>query len=308
LILVKYKKVSLLFLIFIAVYLAQVLFAPVDKVALNKYNINVHQLHELGLTIAIPYIIIWIIGLVGYLRLKAYSSIISASADGVAFGIIATGLFWFATWLPLTAILGNFSKQYYLNHPSVTAGLTIFNNYFALVFLGLAFIYTYYGSRRLLVLIKNPVSYLSQPIIIGYIIFSALYVLLVLHDPVRQVPNHDVARASYYLPDWLLTITIIIPRLLMWFLGIQAVRNILLYSYKVKGRLYRQALSSLAKGLAAVVITTIALRCLQSLPVFFSSLGLGILLIVVYILLIVIGWAYVKVANGAKKLQKLEEI
>jgi hypothetical protein len=164
------------------------------------------------------------------------------------------------------------------------------------------------GSQKLLAIIKKPVNTMPSLVMIGYIAVSALYVLLVLHDPARLAPTNNASVASYYQPDWLIITTLVIPRLIAWFWGLQAVINILLYRAHVKGRLYKEALNSLAIGLAGILIMTILLRSLQSLTTSLNQWSLAVILAVIYLLLIVISIGYAFIAVGAKNLQKLEEL
>lgn len=302
------KRWSGLYVSFIIVYLLQILLLPADKTTLTKYQIDATQAKALALTIAIPYIIIWLIALLGYLRLKTYVELIQKDKDGAAFKTISRGVLWLGLWLPLSTIITNFFSQFYSSHHSSTASLVRLDNYLNLLILFGGFWLVNKGTNRLLPLIKKPTFSTPQALVLAYITFSALYVLLALHDPARQFPTRSVATASYYEPDWLLVITMLIPRLIYWFLGVQAVQNIYIYRKKVKGRLYKQALNNLALGLGGVLAVTILLRFLQSLSSALGQLNLGLLLIVIYMLLILISVGYVLMAKGAKSLQKLEEL
>jgi hypothetical protein len=303
------KKLTSLYLLLIVIYLSQTLLAPVSKLTLSRYHIDSTQARLLTLTIAIPYIIIWSVALMGYLRLSTYINLIQKYKDGAAFRVISRGILWLGLWLPLSTIINNFFFEYYSAHHGATADLVRLNNYLNMIILFGGFWLVYKGSGQLLALVKKkPDTVASQILTLAFIAFSALYVFLTLEDSARRYPTHSVATATYYEPDWLIIITLVIPRLLYWFLGAQAVQNIYLYRRKVKGRLYKHALNNLALGLGSVVTTTILLRCLQSLSAPLERLSLGLLLGVVYVLLILISVGYVLIAKGAKKLQQLEEL
>ncbi len=299
---------SSLYVLFIAVYLFQILALPADKATLKKYHLGTTQVRVLALTVAIPYIIIWLVALVGYLRLKAYTGLIKKDKDGAAFQKISQGIFWLTLWLPLSTIIANFFSQFYGSHHGVTANLIRLNNYLFLILLFVGFLLVNRGTNKLLVLVKKPAWLAKQSVVIVYIIFAALYILLTLHDSARALPTKTVAVASYYEPDWLIVVSLVIPRLIYWFLGVQAVQNIYTYRQKVRGKLYKQALNYLTIGLAGVLVMTISLRCLQSLAAPLAQLSLGLLLGLVYALLILIAISYVFIAKGAKQLQQLEEV
>ncbi len=132
--------------------------------------------------------------------------------------------------------------------------------------------------------------------------------MLTLEDSARQAPTHSVSIASYYLPDWLIITTIVIPRLILWFWGIKAVEDIYMYRKKIKGKIYKVALQNVARGIAAVVVATILLRCFQSLSSPIGELSLALIILLIYLLLIAIGIGYVLIYKGAKQLQKIEDL
>ncbi len=304
----KYKWLSGFFITFSVAYVAQALLVAPDQETLTKYHISSGQAIGLALTVAIPYLLIWFIALGGFLRLKDYITSIRGGKDGEAFLIIGHGILLLTLWLPLSAVFGGFATHYYQSHPSATADMVRLTNYITLAILFPAFWLINRGAHRLLSLVKRPSYQFPQMAIVACIGLAALYVFLTLSDPARQVPVGGVKAASYYLPDWATVTTIVIPRLIMWFLGIQAIYFIYLYRHKVKGALYRGALRNLANGLGWVVITTIVLRMFQSFSTQLSDLNLGLLLLIVYFLLIIIGAGYVLIAKGAKSLQRIEEI
>ena len=303
----RYKKISVLFVLFAIVYLAQSILISPDQATLDKYDISAGEAAWLSLTIAVPYIVIWFIALVGYLRLRAYVKPIKKSPDGAGFNMISKGIFWLALWLPITAIISGMSTHYYNANPATTNDLIIINNYLNIALLLPAFALVYLGSKKLVSLVKVQQAWYSEKAILLYISFAALYVYLVLQDPSRLTPTGSSDVATYYLEDWAIVLTLIIPRLIMWFLGLQAVLNIYAYQKKVKGEIYKQALTKLAWGIGGVVIAVIVLRCLQSLSSQLNDLGLGMLLILLYILLIILSIGYVFIASGAKKLKRIED-
>lgn len=305
--LLKYKKLCALYVVFIVIYLSQILLVTPEKMTLEKYHISTLSLKILALTIALPYIAIWLIALVGYVRLQTYANIIRKDKDGVAFHKIAQGIFCISLWLPLSTIMSNFFTQVYRAHPGMTANLVRLENYLNLIILAAGFWLIYSGSRKLLPLVNKSAFLSSQPVILSYIAFCALYASLVLHDPARETPTATVTVAAYYQPDWLIILTLLIPRLLYWFLGIQAVQNIYLYRTKVKGRLYKAALHNLALGLGSVIAITILLRSLQSASASLVQLSLGPLLAIIYLLLILLSVGYIFIAKGAERLQQFEE-
>ncbi|HXH04824.1 MAG TPA: hypothetical protein VNI82_00145, partial [Candidatus Nitrosotenuis sp.] len=112
--------------------------------------------------------------------------------------------------------------------------------------------------------------------------------------------------APYFLPTWLLIITFVIPYVFAWCMGIWAALCLRRYYTAVKGTIYKEALNNLYKGVAGIVVVSIFLQSLTSVPGLVNRLDLTPLLIVVYVLIATYAIGYGLVANGAKKLKLIE--
>jgi hypothetical protein len=303
----KYGNARVWFLLLSIVYLLQSVIYTTNKASLAKYHISQAEAKAVVLTVVIPYLVIWGIALAGYIRLSTYANKIGRTKDGEAFQTISRGVLLLALWLPVSAVVSAQFSHIYQNHLSLTAALTILSNYINLAILVPAFIIVYKGSQKLLGVIKLHERISIRTVFLA-VVFSSLYTWLVLSDSARRYPTHTAMTASYYQPDWLIILTIIIPRLVMWFFGIQAVHNIYRYMYKVKGAIYKDALRSLANGICGVVVASIILRCFQSLSSQVGKLSLVMVLLVVYALLLALAIGYVYMAIGAKRLKQIEEL
>lgn len=306
----RHKLVAGLFILLSLGYLAETLLVKPDPATLSRYHISSHAAYALGLTVAIPYLIIWLIAFIGYIRLRSYQLLIQKSKDGEAFRYITWGILGLALFLPLSSLISSSANNYARRHAAANAIRVA--NYVDLIILFLAVWAIYVGSRKLLAFVraKDLIAFSNRRMILNviFIVFSAMYVLLALHDPSRQVPTKQVPVAGYYEPDWVLVLTIIIPRLITWYLGLHAVFNMYLYRRRVNGTLYRAALKHLAFGTGWAIIAIVALRVLQTLSATLANYSLGALLALIYVLLVFISVGYVYIARGATKLQKLEEI
>lgn len=303
----KLNNVRLWFLALSVIYLIQSLFYVGDNNSLTKYHISNGEARALILTVVIPYLVIWWVALAGYLRLCAYAAKIRKSKDGRAFKTISVGVLWLALWLPISAVVSSQFTHIYSAHHSLTAGLVILSNYINLAILVPSFLIINSGSRQLLGVIKLQ-ERISMRTVLFSIVFASLYTWLVLNDPARRVPTGSVSTAAYYQPNWLIITTIVIPRLVMWFYGLQAVHNIYVYMYKVKGAIYKDALRNLANGVCGVIVASIILRCIQSLTSQLGKLSLILVLLIVYALLVALAVGYIFMAMGAKRLKQIEEL
>jgi uncharacterized membrane protein len=306
--LLRYPKLTALFAFFSVAYIAVTLRSVPTQDALNKYHVTSTQLHQISLTIVLPYILIWTIGLIGYLRLRTYVRALGDSEDGRAWGQICNGVLLLVLWLPLNVLLAGVAEEFYRNHPESTANSIRGLNYFNTIIMLAAFYLVYVGSKKLVEVAKVKAHGLTQRQSALFIVFSVLYVFIALSDTSRQVSHGASNIATYYLPDWLTVITILIPRILTWFIGLAAVANIMLYRKKVKGTIYKEGLSHIAHGLYLVIGGIVALRTIQSLSSVIGDWSLGLLLLLIYVLLAVLGAGYVLVSRGTKRLLKIEEL
>jgi hypothetical protein len=105
----------------------------------------------------------------------------------------------------------------------------------------------------------------------------------------------------------LVMITLGIPYMYIWFLGMQAATELHAYSKGLVGIFYRRGWNLFISGIAAIIFTSILLQYLTTLSTWLTSLSLGWLLSLLYVLLLLLASAYIVVALGAKKLMKIEE-
>lgn len=304
----RYEKTTSAFLIFTIAYAMISFVRPVDHTTTTKYHLTSSRAHEIVLAVILPYIIIWVIAFAGYLRLRAYSDGLGDSPDGKAFRTISTGVMWFTFWLPLSNLSTAVSSAIYTAHPSLTATMIQIVTYVNVLLLLPAFIWVARGSKGLLDLVRVRHRPPTTALVLIFLIFTILYTTLVLHDPFRQISSVAGTKATYYLSDWVLVTTVLIPRLLSWFLGVVAVQNIMLYRRRVNGVIYKAALQDLGWGLGAVVLGIVVLRTIQSLTSSLNRLNLGTILLIIYVLLIILAIGYVYIARGARKLQRIEDL
>jgi hypothetical protein len=290
------------------VYIYLTLHISVDKKILRHYHLSNNRLTFLLLTIIVPYLIIWAVAIFGYLRLKFYALMLSKSVDGDAFTHIARGVLLLAIWPPLSALLGSVVSHLAPSHLSLIPWAARIENYFILVLLLVASYQLKVGASKLRKLAKTtPAPQWERWLQIGYLVMAVLYVALSLHDPMRQHAAAAAPTNSSFLPDWLLLVTLILPRLITWYWGLQAIWNMLQYSRFVPGRIYRRPLRQAAAGLGVIIAMSIALRYLNTLTVL-NHASLNWLLVVVYSLLFLMGVGYCLLARGAHLLTKIEQV
>jgi hypothetical protein len=290
------------------IYVLQSLLAVPNKDALEKYHLSAGQAKILAMTIVIPALVIWATALIGYIRLDSYARSLSKGKDADAIHDITQGIAFITVYLPLSSLLSILVTYLSSKNSDLTPMMVIINNYANLLLLVPVYLLLHSGSVKLVSAARTALRSPNQKLLFVYLAFTALYVMLVFSDSARHVAVSSTTPATYYLPDWLIMLTIIIPRLFMWLLGIQAIQNLYYYRQKVRGSIYRVAVGELLLGLAITTGSLIMLRCLQSTSTALSNLSLSLVLLVIYGILILIAAGYVFIARGAKRLQSIENI
>lgn len=303
------RKHYILFFGFSVLYIGITLLASPDPLSLKRFNVSDAELKLLSLTVAIPLIAIWALAFYGFIRFKQYTRLISKSADGSALNILANGHMLLAYSLPITTLTGSVMRQISRASPDLTAATIIFKNYVTIALTLAAFSLIAAGARQLRGTTKQRTPLAYKNLLIGmYVIIAMVYIYLTLHNPIRQYSFDPAVRATFYLPDWLLLPTIILPYLHIWYLGIRAATDIQEYHKNVSGRIYKPFLRALAIGISWVITSSITLQILTGFSVSLSHLKLKPLLLVVYGLLILIGIGYVIVARATRRLKMIEEV
>jgi hypothetical protein len=297
-----------IFAVFAIIYLAQSLLYAPSAQAMEKYQVSVAQIKLLTLAVALPYVLIWVISAFAYRNLWRYNTKISGHKDGDSFQWLTLGVLLLTLWLPISAVVARFTSQYYTNHPDAIEVMVRINNYTNLALLLSAYTLLFVGAKKLTALNKEKIHFLPKSLVGIYAVFSAWYIYLVLNDAARSTAVRAVEAATYYLPDPLIILTLVIPRLLMWLLGLAAVYKIYQYKKYVKGTLYKEALARFALGLGWIVAATIVLRLFQTIPIRVSHLNLGAVVAIVYLLLLLLGVGYALLLQGTKRLKRLEEV
>ncbi len=301
----KSKLYLYLFIILTAVYVCFALGLPSNPQTLEKYNITQGQSRLLSLTIVVPLILVWFSALYGFLRFKAYATVIRDSREGKAFNQLANGLMVLAFSLPISASISSYLNYVAHQNTGLTPTATILKNYIALLFALVALFMVAKGAEGLLRTLRSkPVLVHPTYITIGFIMLSNFFTWLIIVRP----SSNETGQVIYYLPDWLIITTLAIPYLLVWYMGALAAYRLYLYRDKVKGLIYQQAFTELARGIGVIVASSIFLQLLTTLSARLNRLDLTPILLIIYLLVVFYAVGYGLVARGAKRLKKIEEV
>ncbi len=306
---IKPEQAYVLFGILALAYIALIFWMPTSSDALTRYDLAPLEARNLRLSIILPYIAIWFIACFGSVRLKNYSQAINKSRHGQSLSTIANGLFVLALGLPLRAIGNRLMSFVQDTQPQLAATSTIVFNYIDII-VGLVAVWLIYnGARSLLSIVDGKAKATpAYVVMIGMTLIGTSYVYLTFTNPVRQFPAAAGERAAYYLPDYLLLFTVVIPYLLIWYMGLYAAYFINLYKKSVQGIVYRKALTYFVSGVVFIVLSRATVRYMLSLNTIVEAWTLQYLLAIIYCLLVFIAIGYGFIAKGSEKLKKIEEV
>ncbi len=113
---------------------------------------------------------------------------------------------------------------------------------------------------------------------------------------------------AYYLPLWIVTLTIIVPSLYAWFTGLLAASEILVFSKKIRGVVYKQALQLLVGSTVTVIGSLVALQYINSIAPRAGYMILDYKIVLVSLFRLCAALGFFVLAIGARKLQKIEEV
>lgn len=300
------KKVFILLLL---AYVILVFTLPVNKAVLSHYRISSLALHFIDITYVVPLVLIWITAYYGYSKISQYSSYISGDKDGKQMHKIALGIGVFAFGQPSTNIISSILNAVAQAHIRLIPTSVIIDNYLSLAMAIVAFLLLSSGAAGLVSNIKAVHRYRDiQRFGFGFVIVAAAFCYLMFHNTLPNSLNLSVtSKPIYYLPNWLLLFSLVVPYLFVWFMGGMTVVNIHSYQQNVKGIIYKSSMSYLRAGISLIVVSLIVLQYLTTVSSRLANLKIAPLLLIIYPLIILVSIGYILVALGAKKLQKIEE-
>ena len=291
------------FALLVVLYLCLTFIPTPDRTALHHYHLSTSRFHWLVLPIVIFLILIWIAAYYGSLRVQSYAYLIRRSADGKAFKLVADGILILAISLPVTVAVNSIITLVERYHPGARESLTIINNYFNLLIMGVALTLIARGAEGLSGLVETKIKTLPEKFwVFLLVVFSVFYAYFVANQPEDSASN-----SVYYMPRWLVLATIAIPYIYIWYRGIKGAYLIHQYQTRVRGALYKHALRYLALGIGAVVLSSVINRTISTAAARITRLDLTPILLIIYGFLIVIAIGYILIALGAKKLKQIEE-
>lgn len=289
------------------VYVLLIFWLPASRATMQAYDLSLLQYKAILFVVTLPSIIAWLAAFIGYATLRQYVRLISKTPEGTYLDKLATGCAWLAWSLPVTTIASLLLNSLGDQHPALFPSSIIVNNYLGLLLPLIAFSIIGAASRGLVAQAKLKLSLASIRIImLLFLAAGILYCYLTFQR--FDLTSLSSTQNPYFLPIWLMVLSVIIPYLYVWFIGLLAAYEIILFSQQTEGVLYRQALRLLVLGLVVIIASSIALEYLTGIQPRVGHLMFGYQLVLASIFRLIGGGGFIVLALGATRLKKIEEI
>jgi hypothetical protein len=106
----------------------------------------------------------------------------------------------------------------------------------------------------------------------------------------------------------LLLITVVVPFLYAWFIGLLAALDIHAYSTRIDGLLFRKSLSEFSGGIILIVLASILMQFVNTVNTERGRLLLGSTFLFRYLAYLIMVGGFAVIAKSAKKLQQIEKV
>jgi len=263
----------------------------------------------LAVTIIVPYLAAWALGVMSWFSfnqlVKSGRSAQWPYADGFRF--IANGVGLLVLDLIGSPLLSS-ARDIFLHHHIVAMYLTIATNLFHVLVPLLAFVFMYKGTKHLLSHSNNYGAGFSDkllPVLMPTIIFVMFFSLLVFRSPMRQISFNPNQLPSYYLPDFLILLLVVVPLAVTWALSLRVILNTERFVHSLPHDL-RPSVVRFFYGLSAVISSSIIVQALTALGTQqLQEIGLALALVVLYLFIGLQAVAYGFIYRSAQGLRKL---
>lgn len=291
----------------VVIYTVLIFGLPANLLTMHAYHLSSLEYRVLLFAVALPSMLVWLAAFWGYAALRQYAQSIHKTKEGPHFNQLATGCYWLAWSLPLPTIASLLLNTLADKSPGFRPTAIIIANYLSLLFPLVGFSLIGNTARDLTRSAKLSFSLAgARLIMLLFLLAGVLYCYLTFHhfDLTSLTSTHN----PYFLPVWLAVVSITVPYLYAWFIGLLGAYEIVLFSKNVQGLLYRRALAYVAVGLVAVIVSSITLQYINGVVPAVSHLVLNYKLVAITLFRILGGTGFIILALGAKRLKKIEEI
>ncbi|MGZ6004537.1 MAG: hypothetical protein ACXWLH_00105 [Candidatus Saccharimonadales bacterium] len=280
---------------------------PASKATLNQYHLTDFEYRVILFATSIPSFLVWYVAFIGYAKLIEYAKLINKTREGIHFYKLALGCVWLAWSMPVTKTVNTIFFGIDNIWPTFHTTSIIISNYIGLLMPLIAFSLIATGAQGMINQAKLLLTASSTKVImLLYVIAGVSFCYFTFkHLDLSSVNSTD---NSFYLPIWLLILSVIIPYLYAWFIGLLAAWELSIIALKAHGHLYKRGLWLVIGGLVVIIGASIAMEYLNSIQPRVGYLLLNFKLVLTLTFRIIQGVGFGLIAVGATRLKKIEEV
>ncbi len=289
------------------IYLLLAAALPVNTQISQIHHLSGAQYHVLQFLVILPLMLLAFSAFYGYAKLQNYADSIKQTPEGKDFNLLARGCKWLAWGILIPSLITIILSSIADVNPGFAAASLIISNYVNLIVALVAFGLINSGAHGLLTRTNKRLSALNLKLLIMvFALLGVMYCFLTF----RQLAGSSIGSTNnpYSLPLWLLLLSVIIPYLYTWIVGLLAAYEIMLFSKLSRGVLYRHALQQVASGLGIVIASSVALQYLSVAVPRGEHLSLNSSLAATYAIRLGAAAGYILIARGALRMRKIEEV
>jgi len=298
----KLPRTLVAFTLITLFYLVLSIALPPNSATIQSYHLSVTEYRVLALLVGIPLVAVWFASFYGYARLDEYVASIQRTQEGRAFALIARGLRYLAWGLPIISIVTTILGGIVHSHNSFANTAFIIAHYLPVIIAIAAFWQVGNGSRLLTEIAKvRPTNSATRTMFASFTLLGVFFTYV-------SIRTAQSATDPYHLPMWLILLTLIVPYLYAWFMGLFASYEIVLYSQRSRGFLYSRSLRDMATGIIVTIVTSVLFQYTQSDTTRLRRISFSWVFLGIYLLLMLYASGFLLIGHGAKQLQKMEEV
>jgi len=283
-----------------------------DSTTANRFNLSLLQLHAIQLALALPGLLIFMAILFAALSLWRYARAIGHSDESLGFRFVAYSIFTLLTGMVVGDYLGNIRQlaaQHAADPQRVKTIFVIITNHVSVAFALLTYGLLLRGAWLLLRSIGRRLDMAKKlvPTVAGFAALTATYLWLIHDNAASQMSTDPDITPTFGLPYWLVILTVVLPYVAAWFMGVLALMGMHQYHLQTTGIVYRLVFRKLVVGMTLFISLTILLQLLTQLSSLYATHNLSGILGIVVVIYIVLTYAFMLIAQGARKLHTIEK-
>jgi|GEM_PF-1577814 len=306
--------VAAVYIILSVVWFGAVGLSMVDSgAAATRFHLTVAQVHLVQLVFALPGLLILLAILFASIRIWRYARAITGSKEAVGFQFVAYGILTLLAGLVVGNYLGGLQQlaaKHAADPQHVKTVFVIVSNYVSLVAAFVTYALLLQGSRLLLRSIgkRLELARVLTPMLLGGTVLTVAYVWLIHGNPSSQKATSPDLTPAFGLPYWLTVLTVALPYVVAWFVGVLALVGMYQYRMQTRGIVYKMLFKKLIVGMTLFIGLTILLQLLTQISSVYATSSLTSILGLIVFVYGVLAYAFVLIAQGAKRLNSIENL